>query len=109
MRAGKHRMHLGVFVFGTGNHQAGWRYEGAFTSHMELPVMQEIDRSKCDLLFICYAHKPKNAKQPKWHSLSTSSTACWRWDAQATFASYETTRTRDHAQKQDLDGHTLYL
>ena len=56
MRAGKHRMHLGVFVFGTGNHQAGWRYEGAFTSHMELPVMQEIDRiverSKCDLLFI---------------------------------------------------------
>src|SRR6201993_5161171 len=42
------------------------------------------------------AHKPKSVKQPKWHSLSTSSTACWRWDARATSASYETTRTRDH-------------
>src|SRR5205823_3272751 len=42
------------------------------------------------------AHKPKSVKQPKWHLLSTSSTARWRWDAQATSASYETTRTRDH-------------
>src|SRR5882757_6763149 len=42
------------------------------------------------------ARKPTSVKQPKWHSLSTSSTACWRWDAQATSASYETTRTRDH-------------
>src|SRR5947209_10148014 len=42
------------------------------------------------------ARKPTNVKQPKWHSLSTSSTACWRWDARATSASYETTRTRDH-------------
>lgn len=50
------QMHLGVFVLGTGNHMAGWRYEGAFTSHMELPVMQEIartaERGKFDLLFI---------------------------------------------------------
>jgi len=49
-------MHLGVFVLGTGNHMAGWRYEGAFSSHMELPVMQEIariaERGKFDLLFI---------------------------------------------------------
>ena len=49
-------MHLGVFVLGTGNHSAGWRYEGAATSHMELPVMQEIariaERGKFDLLFI---------------------------------------------------------
>ena len=38
------QMHMGVFVLGTGNHSAGWRYEGAFKTHMELPVMQEIAR-----------------------------------------------------------------
>ena len=56
MSAGKRQMHLGVFVLGTGNHSAGWRYEGAATSHMQLPVMQEIariaERGKFDLLFI---------------------------------------------------------
>src|SRR3982074_1370398 len=50
------QMHLGVFVLGTGNHMAGWRYQGAFATHMELPVMQEIariaERGKFDLLFI---------------------------------------------------------
>ena len=50
------QMHLGVFVLGTGNHIAGWRYEGAATSHMQLPVIQEIakiaERGKFDLLFI---------------------------------------------------------
>jgi N-acetyl-S-(2-succino)cysteine monooxygenase len=50
------QMHLGVFVLGTGNHMAGWRYEGAFSSHLELPVMQEIasiaERGRFDLLFI---------------------------------------------------------
>ena len=50
------QMHLGVFVLGTGNHIAGWRTEGAFTTHMELPVMQEIariaERGKFDLVFI---------------------------------------------------------
>ncbi|HWE79794.1 MAG TPA: LLM class flavin-dependent oxidoreductase [Pseudolabrys sp.] len=54
--AATRQMHMGVFVLGTGNHQAGWRYEGAATSHMELPVMQEIariaERGKFDLLFI---------------------------------------------------------
>jgi FMN-dependent oxidoreductase (nitrilotriacetate monooxygenase family) len=49
-------MHMGVFVLGTGNHIAGWRYQGAATSHMQLPVMQEIARiaeaGKFDLLFI---------------------------------------------------------
>jgi FMN-dependent oxidoreductase (nitrilotriacetate monooxygenase family) len=49
-------MHLGVFVLGTGNHSAGWRYEGAATSHMELPVIQQIariaERGKFDLVFI---------------------------------------------------------
>src|SRR5690348_14839523 len=39
------------------------------------------------------ARKPTSVKQPKWHSLSTSSTACWRWDARATSAFHETTRT----------------
>ena len=56
MTAAGRQMHLGVFVLGTGNHSAGWRYDGAFASHMELPVMQEIariaERGKFDLLFI---------------------------------------------------------
>ena len=56
MSATKRQMHMGVFVLGTGNHQAGWRYDGAATSHLELPVMQEIariaERGKFDLLFI---------------------------------------------------------
>ena len=50
------QMHLGVFVLGTGNHSAGWRYEGAAISNIDLPVMQEIariaERGKFDLLFI---------------------------------------------------------
>ena len=56
MSSAKRQMHFGVFVLGTGNHMAGWRYDGAFASHMELPVMQEIariaERGKFDLLFI---------------------------------------------------------
>jgi N-acetyl-S-(2-succino)cysteine monooxygenase len=56
MSSAKRQMHMGVFVLGTGNHQAGWRYEGAATSHMELPVIQEIariaERGKFDLVFI---------------------------------------------------------
>ena len=34
MGTAKRQMHLGVFVLGTGNHSAGWRYEGAATSTM---------------------------------------------------------------------------
>jgi FMN-dependent oxidoreductase (nitrilotriacetate monooxygenase family) len=56
MSAIQRQMHLGVFVLGTGNHIAGWRLDGAATSHMQLPVMQEIARiaeaGKFDLLFI---------------------------------------------------------
>jgi FMN-dependent oxidoreductase (nitrilotriacetate monooxygenase family) len=56
MSLNERQIHLGVFVLGTGNHSAGWRYEGAATSHLELPVMQEIariaERGKFDLLFI---------------------------------------------------------
>ena len=44
MQTANRQMHLGVFVLGTGNHMAGWRMDGAFASHMELPVMQEIAR-----------------------------------------------------------------
>jgi FMN-dependent oxidoreductase (nitrilotriacetate monooxygenase family) len=56
MSSGGRQMHLGVFVLGTGNHSAGWRYEGAATSNNQLPVIQEIartaERGKFDLLFV---------------------------------------------------------
>ena len=42
MSASKRQMHLGVFVLGTGNHSAGWRYDGAFTTSCSLPVMKSI-------------------------------------------------------------------
>jgi len=50
------QMHLGVFVLGTGNHSAGWRYAGAATSNNDLSVLQEIaqiaERGRFDLLFV---------------------------------------------------------
>jgi FMN-dependent oxidoreductase (nitrilotriacetate monooxygenase family) len=50
------QMRLGVFVLGTGNHIAGWRYPGAFASFQSLSVVQEIartaERGKFDLLFV---------------------------------------------------------
>ena len=56
MSAAKRQMRLGVFVLGTGNHSAGWRWEGAATSSCSLPVMQSIariaERGKFDLFFI---------------------------------------------------------
>jgi FMN-dependent oxidoreductase (nitrilotriacetate monooxygenase family) len=56
MSDGKRKMHLGVFVLGTGNHSAGWRYEGAFSSNCSWPAMQAIartaERGKFDLFFI---------------------------------------------------------
>ena len=43
MTAPRRQMHLGVFVLGTGDHSAGWRYEGAL--HLGLqPAGDEIDR-----------------------------------------------------------------
>jgi FMN-dependent oxidoreductase (nitrilotriacetate monooxygenase family) len=49
-------MHFGVFVLGTGNHSAGWRYAGAATSNNDLAVIQEIarqaERGKFDLVFV---------------------------------------------------------
>ncbi len=56
MTAPRRQMHLGVFVLGTGDHSAGWRYEGAYTSGCSLPVMKSIaciaERGKFDLLFL---------------------------------------------------------
>src|SRR5262245_55026991 len=56
MCAARREMHFGVFVLGTGNHSAGWRYEGATTSNNDLSVIQEIarqaERGKFDLVFV---------------------------------------------------------
>ena len=56
MSTSQRHMHLGVFVLGTGNHSAGWRYEGAAISSCELPVIQEIariaERGRFDLVFV---------------------------------------------------------
>ncbi|MDB5376736.1 MAG: monooxygenase, partial [Rubritepida sp.] len=52
----KRQMHLGVFVLGTGNHVAGWRYPGAADSFLSLKGIQTIaataERGKFDLLFL---------------------------------------------------------
>jgi FMN-dependent oxidoreductase (nitrilotriacetate monooxygenase family) len=56
MNRAKRQMHLGVFVLGTGNHSAGWRYPGAAVSNNRLEVIAEIadiaERGKFDLLFV---------------------------------------------------------
>ncbi|WP_424813184.1 LLM class flavin-dependent oxidoreductase [Roseococcus sp. YIM B11640] len=50
------RMHLGLFVMGTGNHPAGWRLPGAGRSNQDLALLQDIartaERGKFDLLFV---------------------------------------------------------
>lgn len=55
MNRAQRQMHLGVFVLGTGNHSAGWRYPGAATSNLDLAVTRGIvhiaERGKFDLLF----------------------------------------------------------
>ncbi len=49
-------IHFGVFVLGTGNHTAGWRYPGADDSFIDLAVVQRIaqtaERGLFDLLFV---------------------------------------------------------
>src|SRR5882757_158280 len=56
MSPSQRQMHLGVFVLGTGNHSAGWRVDGAFTTSCSVQVMQSIasiaERGKFDLFFI---------------------------------------------------------
>lgn len=50
------RMHLGLFILGTGSHVAGWRYPGAFDSFQDLGQVQAIartaERGKFDLIFM---------------------------------------------------------
>ena len=52
----KSGMHFGVFVLGTGNHTAGWRYPGADASFEDLSVVQRIaniaERGLFDFLFV---------------------------------------------------------
>jgi FMN-dependent oxidoreductase (nitrilotriacetate monooxygenase family) len=52
----KRQMHLGIFVLGTGNHSAGWRYDGASTSNSSWAVIESIariaERGRFDLFFI---------------------------------------------------------
>ena len=52
----RRQMHLGVFVLGTGNHVAGWRWPGAADNFQSLAVVQEIartaERGRFDLLFL---------------------------------------------------------
>ena len=52
----KRQMHLGVFWLGTGNHTAGWRYDGASASNCSWPVVvqgaQIAERGKFDLFFV---------------------------------------------------------
>ena len=56
MSAPQRQMHLGVFWLGTGNHSAGWRYDGAAISNCSWPVAEEgariAERGKFDLFFI---------------------------------------------------------
>jgi len=82
------QMHLGVFVLGTGNHIAGWRQPGAFTTHMELSAMQEIariaERGKFDLVFISDSMVMEPTDHPSFMcrfeptSLITIMSACTR-------------------------------
>src|ERR1041385_220021 len=52
----KRQMHLGVFWIGAGNHSAGWRYDGAWTSNSSWPAVSAgariAERGKFDLFFI---------------------------------------------------------
>ncbi len=56
MTLSKRQMHLGVFWLGTGNHSAGWRYEGAAASNNNWPLVaagaRTAERGKFDLFFI---------------------------------------------------------
>jgi FMN-dependent oxidoreductase (nitrilotriacetate monooxygenase family) len=56
MVSAKRQMHLGVFWLGTGNHSAGWRYEGAAASNSSWPIVvagaRTAERGKFDLFFI---------------------------------------------------------
>lgn len=50
------KMHLGLFVLGTGSHIAGWRHPGAVHDFQDLAAVQQIartaERGKFDLIFM---------------------------------------------------------
>jgi len=56
MTSPKRQMHLGLFVLGTGNHSAGWRYHQASSSNSNWAVIRSLaelaERAKFDLFFI---------------------------------------------------------
>jgi len=56
MTSPKRQMHLGLFVLGTGNHSAGWRYDQASSSNSNWAVIRSLaelaERAKFDLFFI---------------------------------------------------------
>ena len=56
MAPARRQMHLGLFWLGTGNHSAGWRWEGAAASNCDWDVVahsaQIAERGKFDLFFI---------------------------------------------------------
>ena len=49
-------IHFGVFVLGTGNHTAGWRYPGADQTFLDITVLQRMaaiaERGLFDFLFL---------------------------------------------------------
>ena len=68
MTATKRQMHLGVFWLGTGNHSAGWRYEGAAASNCDWFMVEAgartAERGKFDLFFISDSLAPDAADHP---------------------------------------------
>jgi len=50
------RMHLGLFLLGTGSHVAGWRMPGAETSFQDIQAIQRMaataERGCFDLIFM---------------------------------------------------------
>jgi FMN-dependent oxidoreductase (nitrilotriacetate monooxygenase family) len=72
MNATGRQMHLGVYVAGTGNHVAGWRYPGAADSFEDLSVMQEIariaERGRFDLFFLGDSLVFKHGQHPSFNA-----------------------------------------
>lgn len=70
MNATKRQMHLSVFWLGTGNHAAGWRWEGAARSNSNWSVVQAgaqtAERGKFDLFFISDSLVPDPNDHPSF-------------------------------------------
>ena len=70
MAGSKRQMHLGVFWLGTGNHAAGWRYEGAGASNCDWSIVLEgariAERGKFDLFFISDGLTMSNNDHPSF-------------------------------------------